>query len=60
MQRRCMAALILTVSLGVAVGYWLLEPLTAALTPLAQLQPLPWLLLVGLMWVLSAQRGPQA
>ena len=41
-----MAALILSVGLGLALAHWLLAPITAALTPLVQLRPLPWLLLL--------------
>ena len=41
-----MAALILSVGLGLAVAHWLLAPITAVLTPLVQLRPLPWLLLL--------------
>jgi hypothetical protein len=55
-----MAALILSVSLGLAAAHWLLKPLTAVLAPLVELQLLPWLLLVLVLWLLAGQRGPQA
>ena len=48
-----MAALILAVALGLAVAHWLLAPITATLTPLLQLQPLPWLVLGVVVWLLA-------
>jgi len=54
-----MAALILSVSLGLGLMHWLLKPLTAALTPLAELQWLPWVLLLVLLWLMAGQRGTQ-
>jgi len=53
-----MAALILSVSLGLAVAHWLLSPLTRALSPLAQMQPLPWVLAGVLVWLLAGQQRP--
>ena len=54
-----MAALILTVCLGLAVAHWLMSPLTGALAPLAELHPLPWLALGVLLWLLAGQREPE-
>ncbi len=51
-----MAVLILVVCLCLAVGHWLLSPLTAALSPLAEGHLLPWLLLGVLLWLLAAPR----
>jgi len=53
-----MAALILLVSLGLAVGFWLLLPLTTALSPLMELEPLPWLLLGLLVWLVAGPERP--
>ena len=50
-----MAALILVVCLGLAVGHWLLEPLSAPLLPVSQLQPLPWLALGVVVWLLAGR-----
>jgi hypothetical protein len=50
-----MAALIVVVSLGLTVAYWLFTPLTAALAPLVEWHLLPWLLLAGLIWLLAGQ-----
>ena len=52
-----MAALMLAVCLGLAVAHWLMSPLTAALTPLAELQPLPLALLLVLVWLLAGSPG---
>jgi len=54
-----MAALILLVFLGLAVAHWLLSPLTAALSPLAQMQPVPWVLAGLLLWLLAGQGRPR-
>jgi hypothetical protein len=54
-----MPALILTVLLGVAVAHWLLSPLTAALSPLAQMQPVPLVLAGLLLWLLAGQARPR-
>ena len=54
-----MAALIVVVVVALSVAHWLMSPLCAALTPLVQLQPLPWLGLGVMLWLLAAQRGPQ-
>ena len=50
-----MAALILTVCLGLALAHWLMSPLTGVLAPLAELHPLPWLALAGLVWLMAGQ-----
>jgi hypothetical protein len=54
-----MPALILTVLVGVAVAHWLLSPLTAAVSPLAQMQPVPWVLAGLLLWLLAGQGRPR-
>lgn len=54
-----MAALIALVSLGMALAHWLMSPLANALTPLVELQPLPWVLLVVVLWLLAGERGRQ-
>ncbi len=54
-----MAVLVVVVVLGLAVVHWLMSPLSAVLTPLLQLQPLPWLLLLVLLWLLAGQRSQQ-
>ncbi|MFZ9282137.1 MAG: hypothetical protein ACO24U_05540 [Prochlorococcaceae cyanobacterium] len=49
-----MAAVIAMVTLVLAVGYWLMSPLSALLTPLVELHALPWVLLGGtLLWLLA-------
>lgn len=53
-----MAALFLLVSLGLAAAYWLLSPLTTALSPLAQMQPLPWVLAGLLLWLVAGPERP--
>ena len=50
-----MTALIVAVCVGLAVAHWLLTPLTAALTPLAQLRVLPWLLVGVALWLLAGR-----
>lgn len=54
-----MAALVALVCLGMAVAHWLMSPLTRALTPLVELRPLPWLLLLVALWLLAGERGRQ-
>jgi len=55
-----MAALFLLVSLGLAAAYWLLAPLTTALSPLAQMQPLPWVLAGLLLWLVAGPERPSS
>jgi len=50
-----MAALILLVSLALAITYWLMSPLTALLRPLSELHGLPWLLALGGVWLLAGR-----
>lgn len=50
-----MAALLVMVSLGLTVAFWLMSPLSAALTPLLELRPLPWLLLLLGAWLLAGR-----
>ena len=50
-----MAALVAMVSLVLTVAFWLMSPLSAVLTPLVQLQPLPWLLLLVGVWLLAGR-----
>lgn len=54
-----MAVLIAVVSLALAVAHWLMSPLSALLTPLVELHPLPWLGVGLLLWLLAGQRGLQ-
>ena len=54
-----MAALIAVVCLGMVVAHWLMSPLSAVLTPLLELHPLPWLAVGLLLWLLAGQRGLQ-
>ena len=53
-----MAALILLVCLGLTVVHWLMPPLIGLFTPLAQVLPLPWVLLLALLWLLAGSPGP--
>ena len=55
-----MAALVAMVSLALAVAFWLMTPLSAGLTPLVQLQPLPWLLLLVGAWLLAGSRSDKS
>ncbi|MEB3234469.1 MAG: hypothetical protein VKM98_03480 [Cyanobacteriota bacterium] len=50
-----MAALIAMVTVALAVAFWLMSPLSAALTPLLELRPLPWLLLLLGAWLLAGR-----
>lgn len=50
-----MAALLLIVSLGSMLTYWLMSPLTALLRPLVELHALPWLLALVGVWLLAGR-----
>jgi len=50
-----MAALITMVTVALAVAFWLMSPLSAALTPLVELHPLPWVLLLVGAWLLAGR-----
>ena len=54
-----MAALIAVVCLGMALAHWLMSPLSGVMTPLVELHPLPWLLVLAMLWLLAGQRGTQ-
>lgn len=50
-----MAAVFVMVTVALSVAFWLMSPLSGALTPLVELQPLPWLLLVLGAWLLAGR-----
>lgn len=50
-----MAALVVIVMVSLALAYWLMSPVSAALTPLVELQPLPWVLLLVGAWLLAGR-----
>ena len=47
--------MLLVVTLALMLAYWLMSPLTGALTPLLELHPLPWLLLLAGLWLLAGR-----
>lgn len=55
-----MTTLIFVVSLGLAAAYWLLSPLTTALSPLAQMHPLLWVLAGLLLWLVAGPERPSS
>jgi len=50
-----MAALLVILTVVLAVAHWLMSPLSAALTPLLELHPLPWLLVLLGAWLLAGR-----
>lgn len=50
-----MAALVVIVTVALALAFWLMSPLSDALTPLVELHPLPWLLLLIGAWLLAGR-----
>jgi len=50
-----MAALMVMVTVALAVAFWLMSPLSAALTPLVELHPLPWVLVLVGAWLLAGR-----
>lgn len=50
-----MAVLMVMVTVVLAMAYWLMSPLSAALTSLVELHVLPWLVVFGLLWLLAGR-----